>query len=101
MIVIDKNVNRAQVIDFAVPRNSRVDSKKLEEIKKYQDLIREMKKLREMKIVVIPLVIGALGTTPKTLPKRLKDIGIVTKVNELQKTVILQTAMILRKLLEV
>ena len=51
-----------------------------------------MKKLWDMTIVVIPLVIGALGTTPKTLPKRLKDIGIVTKVDDLQKTVILQTA---------
>ena len=54
-----------------------------------------------MKIVVIPIVIGALGTTPKTLPKRMKDIVIKTNIGELQKTGILNTARILRKVLEV
>ena len=54
-----------------------------------------------MKVVVIPIVLGALGTTPKTLQKRMKDIGIETRIGELQKTVILHTARILRKVLEV
>ena len=101
MIVINKKDNAAQVIDFAVPHDSRVDSKEIEKIEKYQDLVRELKKLWDMKIVVIPIVIGALGTTPKTLPKRLKDIGIKSNIGELQKTVILNTARILRKVLEV
>ena len=37
---------------------------------------------------VFPVIIGALGTTPSRLPKRLKEIGINTKIVELQKTVI-------------
>ena len=101
MIVINKKDNAAQVIDFAIPHDSRADSKEIEKIEKYQDLVRELKKLWEMKIVVIPIVIGALGTTPKTLPKRLNDIGIKSNIGELQKTVILNTARILRKVLEV
>ena len=73
----------------------------MEKIEKYQDLIRELKKLWNMKIVVIPVVLGALGTTPKTLQKRMKGIGIETKIGELQKTVIIHTVRILRKFLEV
>ena len=101
MIVIDKETNKAQVIDFAIPYDSRVDSKEMEKIEKYQDLVRELKRLWDMKVVVIPIVLGALGTTPKTLQKRMKDIGIETRTGELQKIVILHTARILRKVLEV
>ena len=32
MIVIDKETNKAQVIDFAIPYDSRVDSKEMEKI---------------------------------------------------------------------
>ena len=41
---------------------------------------------------IIPIVIGTLGTTPKDLCKRLKEIGIETKIVELQKTVILNSS---------
>ena len=64
MIVIDKETNKAQVIDFAIPHDSRVDSKEIEKIEKNQDLVRELKRLWDMKVVVIPKVLGALGTTP-------------------------------------
>ena len=45
MIVIDKETNMAQVIDFAIPYDSRVDSKEMEKIEKCQDLVRELKRL--------------------------------------------------------
>lgn len=51
--------------------------------------------------VVTPIEIGANETTPKTLPKRLKYTSIKTNIGELQETVILNTARILRKILEV
>ena len=66
-----------------------------------QDLAREIKKLWGMRVIVIPIVIGTVGTTPKKLKKRLEDIGIETSVTELHKTVILHSARILRKVLEV
>ena len=50
---------------------------------------------------VIPIIIGALGTTPKLLRKRLEDIGIETKIVELQKSIILYSARILKKVLEI
>ena len=96
------NGNR-QIIDFAVPYDTRVDEKEKEKekIQKYQELARELKKLWNKNVKVIPVTVGALGTTPSRLPKRLKEIGINTKIVELQKTVLLHSARILRKALEI
>ena len=52
-----------------------------------------------MKIVVTPIVIETLGFTPKILQRRRKDTGSETRIGQLQKIVILQTARILRKVL--
>ena len=100
MIVIDKETKFARIIDFAIPYDSRVNSKEVQKIEKHQDLAREIRKLWGMRVTVIPIVIGTLGTTPKKLKKRLEDIGIETRVTELQKTVMLHSARILRKVLE-
>ena len=53
-----------------------------------------------MKFKVIPLVIGALGTTLTKLRNWLKEIGIETQIIELQKTLLLHTPQILREVLE-
>ena len=47
---------------------------------------------------IIPLVVGSLGAMPKQFVNRLKQIGITVQV---QKTVILGTARILKKVLEI
>ena len=54
-----------------------------------------------MKVTMVPLVVGALGTPAKALEKRLKNIGIEIKITELQKTFLINTSRILRKVLEV
>ena len=46
-------------------------------------------------------MIGALGTTPIKLRNWLKEICIETQITELQKTVLLHTAQILQKVLEI
>ena len=42
----------------------------IEKIEEYQDLIRELKKLWDMKIVVYLIALGALGTSPKDVTRR-------------------------------
>ena len=101
MVFIDKKHHEFQIIDFAIPYDTRVDSKEVEKIEKYLDLARELKKVWNMKVIVVPLVVGALGTPAKELEKRLKTIGIETKITELQKTVLIHTSRILRKVTEV
>ena len=53
----------------------------------------------KVKAKVIPVVIGALGTVPKRLVGSLKEIGVSTRVELIQKSVLLGTARILRKVL--
>ena len=90
-----------QIIDFTKPYDTRVEDKKVEKIEKYLDLRRELKKVWNMKVTVVQLVVGALGTPAKPLEKRFNTIAIEIKITELQNTALIHTARILRKVLEV
>ena len=61
---------------------------------------RELQKIWNVKVKIIPLVIGSLGAIPKQFDNRLKQIGITAETAQVQKTVLLGTARILRKVLE-
>ena len=50
-----------KIVDFAVPADHRIKLKKCEQRDKYFDLARELKKLWNMKVAIIPIVIGALA----------------------------------------
>ena len=67
---------------------------------KYLDLARELKKLWNMKVTLVPIVIGALGTITKGLLKGLEDLEIGGRVETIQTTALLRTARILRRVLE-
>ena len=59
-----------------------------------------MKKLWNMKVTKVPIVIGALGTVTKGLLKGLEDLEIGGRVETIQMTALLTTARILRRVLE-
>ena len=80
MIFIDKKHHECKIIDFVIPYDTRVDVKEVEKIEKYLNLAREVKKVWNMKVIVVPLVVGALGTLAKELEKRLKTTGIETRL---------------------
>ena len=48
----------------------RIKIKESKRINKYLDLARELKMLWNMKVTVIPVVVGALGIVPKALGKK-------------------------------
>ena len=50
---------------------------------------------------IIPLVVGSPGAMPKQFGNRLKQIGITAGTAQIQKTILLGTARILRKVLEI
>ena len=52
------------------------------------------------KVIVIPIVVGALGAVSKELDKYIEKIGITLNIGHVQNTAILGTARILRKVLE-
>ena len=55
----------------------------------------------KIKVKIIPLFEDSLGVTPKQFGNRLKQIGITVGTAQVQKTVLLGTARILRKFLEI
>ena len=81
--------------------DSRIEEREKYKIEKYQDLGREVQKIWNVKVKIIPLVVGSLGTIPKQFGNRLKQIGITAGTAQVQKTVLLGTARILRKILEI
>ena len=95
MVIIDKTKNESKIIDFACPFDGRIEEKEKYKMKSYTDLTRDLKKIWDMPVKVIPVVVSALGITPKKLKQQLSDIGIETRIVELQKTTILYSARIL------
>ena len=89
-----------KIVDFAVPADHRIKLKECEKKDKYLDLARELKKLWNMKVTIIPIVIGAFGTVTKGLLKALEDLEVGGRVETIQTTALLGTARILRRVLE-
>ena len=87
-----------KIVDFAVPANHRM--KESEKKDRYLDLARELKKLWNMKVTIVPIVIGALGTIIKGLLKGLEDLEVGGRVETIQTTALLRTARILTRFLE-
>ena len=81
-------------------RTQRKISKNDEKNERYMTLARELKKLWNMKVMVISIVIGALGTILKGLVKGLEDLEINGQVETIQSTALLRSARILRRVLE-
>ena len=74
--------------------------KEKEKIEKYQDLRRELQKIWNVRLKIIPFVVGSLGAIPKQFHNRLKEIGVTAEIGQVQKTVLLGRARILRKVLK-
>ena len=63
-----------KIVDFAVPADHKIKLKESEKKDKYFHVARELKKLWNMKVIIIPNVIGASGTVTKGLLKGLEDL---------------------------
>ena len=75
-----------RIVAFAVSADYRVKLKECEKRDKYLHLARELKKLWNMKVMIIPIVIGALGTVTKGLIQGLGDFEITRYVETIQTT---------------
>ena len=53
-----------------------------------------------MKVTIVPILIGALGTVTKGLLKGREDLEVSGQVETIQTTALLRTARILRRVLE-
>ena len=89
-----------KIVDFAVPADHRIKLIECSKKDKYLDLAGELKKLWNMKVTIVPIVIGAFGTITKRLLNGLEDIEVGGRVETIQMTALLRTARILRRVLE-
>ena len=87
-----------KVVDFVVPADHRIKLKECEKRDKYLDLGRELKKLWNMKVTIIPIGIGAFSTVTKGLLKGLEDLEVGGRVETIRTTALLKTARIVRRL---
>ena len=80
--------------------DQRINLKESERKDKYLDLARELKNLWNMKVTIVPIAIGPLGTVTKGLLKGPEDLEVGGRVETIQTTTLLRTARILRRVLE-
>jgi len=87
------------LIDVAISGDRNVIKKEVEKILKYKDLTTEIQCMWNVKTKVIPVIIGSTGTVSKSFRKYVSYTPGKHEVKELQKTAILGTAHILRKVI--
>ena len=70
-----------KIVDFAVLADDRIKLKECEKKNKYPDLSRGIKKIWNMKVTIVPIVIGAFGKVTKGLLKGLEDLEVGGQVD--------------------
>ena len=100
LIIINKNKKTYKMVDFVDPADHRIKLKECETKDKYLHLARELKKLWNMQVTIIPIVIGAFGKLTKGLVKGLEELVFGVRLETIQTTTLLRTARILRRVQE-
>ena len=100
IVFIDKKEREVVISDVAILGDDRVKDKELEKLEKYQLLKDEIAKVWRMrKVIVVPVVIGALGAVSVNFKEYMRQIGVNVRLEIIQKTALLGSAKILRKVL--
>ena len=97
MTLVDKTINKVSLIEVAVPWDSRAEQKEQEKRDKCRDIRTELRKLLDKPVEIVPLIIWALGTIPNSLKRNLEELGTDVAPGLLQKSVVLETAHIIRR----
>ena len=99
IIICDNEKGTCMLIDVDISGDRNVIKKEAEKILKYKDLTTEIQRMWNVRTKVIPVIVGATGTISKSFRKYISNIPGKHEVKELQKTAILGTAHVLRKVL--
>jgi len=99
IIIRDNEKGTCMLIDVAISGDRNVIKREVEKILIYKNLTIGTQRMWNVKTKVIPVIIGATGTISKSFRKYVSNISGKHEVKDLQKTAILGTAHILRKVL--
>jgi len=99
IIIIIVIIRTCMLIDVAISGDRNVIKKEAEKILIYKDLTIQIQRKWNVKTKVIPVIIEATGTISKSFRKYASNMLGKHEVKEFQKTAILGTAHVLRKVL--
>jgi len=100
IIIKNKKEETCKLIDVAIPADRNVVQKEAEKKLKYKTLCIEIQRMRNLKCTIVPVIIGATGIVTRSLRKNLETVPGKHSIDSLQKTAILGTAHIIRKVLQ-
>ena len=86
IVIIYKTTEQVKIVDLTIPEDEQVNEReegKIEEYKVLQDEIARIWSMRES--IVIPVVVGALGTIPTGFEKYIVPIEIEMRVEHAKK----------------
>ena len=100
IIIKNKQEKTCTLIDVAIPADRNVVQKEAEKKLKYKGLCIEIQRMWNLKCTIIPVIIGATGIVTRNLRKNLEAVPGKHSIDSLQKTAILGTSHIIRKVLQ-
>ena len=99
-IIKNKKEKICALIDVAIPTDRNVVQKEAEKKFKYKSSCIEIQRMWNLKCMIVPVIIGATGIVPRSLKKNLETVPGKHSIDSLQKTAILGTSHIIRKVLQ-
>jgi len=99
-VIIKNKKKTCTLIDVAIPAYRNVVQKEAEKKLKYRSLCIEIQRMWNLKCTIIPIIIGATGVVTRSLRKNLEAVPGKHSIDSLQRTAILGTSHIIRKVLQ-
>ena len=85
---------------MAIPADRNVVQKEVEKKLKYRSLCIEIQRMWNLKCTIVPVIIGATEIVTRSLKKNLETVPGKHSIDSLQKTAVLGTSHIIRKVLQ-
>ena len=101
IVVLENNAKKCLIIDVACPVDNNLIPKRNEKLDNYSELRLEIARMWDKETLIVPIIIGPLESIRNDLECNLEKLGMFYNVGTLQKSVLLGTANILRKVLSI
>ena len=96
-----KNTIKCLIIGVECSVDNNLILKRNEKLDNYSKPTLEIARMRVKETLIVPTIIRALGSMPKELECNLKKLDISSNLGTLQKSVLLGTTNIMRKVLSI
>ena len=100
IIIKNKKEKTCTLVDVTIPSDRNVVQKEAEKKLKYKSLCIEVQRMWNLKCTIVPVIIGANGIVTRSLKKILETVQGKHSIDSLQRTAILGTTHIIRRVLQ-